>query len=435
MNDPQPTPTAPTESALPRYRPGIKYVLMLGAIAAIPAITTDIYLPSLTDVRDELATTDAMVALTMSGMLIGGAVGQLMWGPLTDRYGRKAPLLVGLALHIITSLLCAIAPNITILVALRIMQGFFNAACAVAAISVIRDRFVGATAARLLSQLMLVIGVAPLFAPSVGGAIASFGSWRTVFLALAIIGAIMAVIVARFLPETLAEDHRLTGGVGRVAKGYWTLAKDRKFLALAMLPALAMTTIFAYVVGSPFVFQEHYGLSTSQYAVLFAMNGLAMVFSAQLNASLVRKLSPESLLRVGLGLQLVLALALVLWGATGWGGFWTFEVTLWLLLGCQGLIGANAQVLALANYGHMVGTAAAVLGSLQSGVAGAVSPMVGVFGGDALAMAAVIAAGLILANLIVVFGTDLTQAGRKARARTTLQRAIKEREIGDSTHG
>lgn len=434
MNNPAEPAENPSQAALPRYRPGIKYILMLGAIAAIPAITTDIYLPSLTTVRDELFTTDSAAALTMSGMLVGGALGQLFWGPLTDRFGRKRPLLLGLALHVITSILCAIAPNIEILIALRFLQGFFNAAAAVAAISVIRDRFVGATAARLLSQLMLVVGVAPLFAPSIGGAIASVSSWRWVFGALAIIGVLMALIVARWLPETHAPEKRSTGGVKQVGRGYLTLATDTRFLALAMLPALAMTTIFAYVVGSTFVFQEQYGLSVSQYSLLFAVNGMALVVSAQINASLVRKFSPESLLRVGLLAQFSVSVVLVVLAITGFGGFWAFASVLWLLLGCQGFIGANAQVLALANYGYMVGTAAAVLGSLQSGVAGALSPLVGVFGGSALAMAGVICGGLLAANLIVLFGTDLTAAGRRIQARKTVQRQVREQEITDPTH-
>ncbi|WP_334169699.1 MFS transporter, partial [Timonella senegalensis] len=163
----------PTPAALPNYRPHAKYVLMLGAIAAVPAISTDIYLPSLPTVAAELGASDSAVQLTMSGMLIGGAVGQLVYGPLTDRFGRKAPLLVGLALHVIISILCAFAPNVSVLIGLRVLQGFCNAAASIVAISVIRDRFTGAPAARLLSQLMLVIGVAPLFAPTIGGFIAS----------------------------------------------------------------------------------------------------------------------------------------------------------------------------------------------------------------------------------------------------------------------
>lgn len=383
---------------------------MLGAIAAVPAIATDIYLPSLPTVVQELSTNAVAVQWTITGTLMGGAVGQLIWGPLTDRFGRKRPLLVGLGLHVLTSLLCVFAPNIEMLIGLRIIQGFFNAAASIVAISVIRDRFTGAAAARLLSQLMLVVGVAPLFAPTAGGFIAIHWGWRAVFLFLALVGIVLGIIVARKLPETLTPSKRVTGGAKSFARSYLSIIKDRKFVALALMPALAMTTIFAYVVGSPFVFQQHYGLGKGEFALLFAVNGVALVTSAQLNAALVGKFSPEFLLRTGLLAQWTLSIVLVILAVTGVGGFWAFATALWFLLGCQGFIGANAQVLALAGYGHMIGTAAAVLGALQSGVAGSVSPLVGVFGGTPTAMAAVISGGLGLALVILRFATPVFSA-------------------------
>lgn len=391
-------------------RASYRYVLMLGAIAAVPAIATDIYLPSLPTVVTELSTNAVAVQWTITGTLMGGAVGQLIWGPLTDRFGRKRPLLIGLALHVLTSLLCVFAPNIEMLIGLRVIQGFFNAAASIVAISVIRDRFTGAAAARLLSQLMLVVGVAPLFAPTAGGFIAIHWGWRAVFLFLALVGIVLAIIVARKLPETLAPNKRVTGGVKSFGRSYLSIMKDRKFVALALMPALAMTTIFAYVVGSPFVFQQHYGLGEGEFALLFAVNGIALVTSAQLNASLVSKFSSEFLLRTGLLAQWTLSIVLVILAITGIGGFWAFATALWFLLGCQGFIGANAQVLALAAYGHMIGTAAAVLGALQSGVAGSLSPLVGVFGGTPTAMAAVICGGLGLALLILRFATPVFRA-------------------------
>src|SRR5664279_1290179 len=171
------------------YQPNAKYVLLLGLMCALPAVTSDIYLPSLPEVAIDLHTTTTAVQLTMSGVLVGGAVGQLVVGPLSDRFGRRRPVLIGIALHIVISLLCALAPGIGTLIALRVVQGFFNAAATVVAIAVIRDRFVGSDASRLLSRLMLVIGVAPLFAPTVGGLIAGQWGWRAVFVALAVFGA------------------------------------------------------------------------------------------------------------------------------------------------------------------------------------------------------------------------------------------------------
>jgi len=394
----------------PKYTPNAKYVLMLGALAALPAVTTDMYLPSLPTVVQDLGTTDTAVQFTMSGMLIGGAVGQLVIGPFSDRYGRRLPLLIGISLHVLTSLLCAVAPNIGALVALRVLQGFFNAAASVVAIAVIRDRFTGSEAARLLSRLMLVIGVAPLLAPSLGQAIAGAFTWRAVFVALAIIGALLVVIVWFWMPETLPHERRRVSGSRGALRSYLELLKDRHFLALAVLPGLGMAVIMSYVVGSPFVFQQEYGLSPTQFSLLFAVNGVALVLSAQLNASLVRRVAPIRILRVAIVVQLMLSLVLLVVVLTGFGGVVGVLAALWLVLGMQGLIPANASVLALGGYGHMAGTAAALIGSMQAGIAGVVSPMVGVLGGDSLAMTTVIIS-VILVSLVVL--ATATPAYRK----------------------
>lgn len=365
----------------------IKYVLMLGALAALPALTTDMYLPSLPAVEADLHTTQTAAQLTLSGTLVGAGVGQLVIGPFSDRFGRRLPLVIGISLHVAISLLCSMTPNIETLTGLRVLQGFFNAAAAVVALAVIRDRFVGSAAAQLLSRLMLVIGVAPLLAPTVGQAIAGAWNWRAVFYALALIGVVLVAIVLRFMPETLPGDRRSPGNPRHVAGAYWSLLRDRHFMALAVIPGLGLALIMSYVVGSPFVFQNEYGLTAQQFALVFALNGAALVLSAQLNAALVRKFPPVRLLRTALLVQLGLALLLLTVVATGAGGALGLVAALWLVLSAQGMIPANASVLALHNYGHMAGTAAAVIGALQSGVAGLVSPLVGVLGGTSLSMA------------------------------------------------
>ncbi|WP_318533022.1 multidrug effflux MFS transporter [Arthrobacter vasquezii] len=399
------------QAQTPRYVPGIKYILMLGALAALPAVTTDMYLPSLPAVAEDLQASQAAVQFTLSGMLLGGGVGQLVIGPLSDRFGRRLPLLVGITLHVVISLLCSIAPDIGTLIVLRVLQGFFNAAAAVVAIAVIRDRFVGSDAARLLSRLMLVIGVAPLFAPTIGQAIAGVWEWRAVFYALALIGAALVVIVWRFMPETLPVERRRPARPARVAGGYWQLLRNVRFMSLAVIPGLGLGVIMSYVVGSPFVFQDQYGLSQGQFALVFALNGVALVLSAQLNASLVRKVAPARLLRTASVAQLVFALILVAVAATGFGGVIGLCAALWLVLGTQGMIPANASVLALNSYGHMAGTAAAVIGALQSGVAGIVSPLVGLLGGDARSMAIVMLGTVALTVVVLLLGTPVFRKG------------------------
>ncbi len=394
-----------------RARSPYRWVLMLGALAALPAFTVDMYLPSLPEVATELGSTATYAQLSVSCMLLGGGVGQLVIGPLSDRYGRRAPLLWGLALHVVTSLLCALAPNMTVLVGLRLLQGFFNAACGVAAMAVVRDRFVGAEAARIFSRLMLVIGVAPMLAPTFGSAVAAAASWRWVFVFLALAGVAMAAVVWRFMPETLPRFRRQAGGARSVLGGYRVLLADRHFMALAVIPGFGQAVLISYVVGSPFVFQEELGLSHAQFALLFALNGLGLVLSAQVNASLVRRVAPVRLLRAALPLQGVFAVGLLVVALTELGGLIGLLAVLWLVLAFQGLIPANASAIALSRHGERAGTAAAVIGAVQSGLAGAVSPMVGVLGGDAVAMSVVMLAALVLALLVLVLATPAFRRG------------------------
>ncbi|MBD3781023.1 MAG: multidrug effflux MFS transporter [Micrococcales bacterium] len=410
---PAPVPAssgAAGDAAAPVFRPSAKYVLLLGVMTALPAVTTDIYLPSLPDVARDLGTSAAAAQLTMTSMLIGGAVGQLVIGPLSDRFGRRRPVLVGVALHVVTSLLCAIAPAIVPLIALRTLQGFFNASASVVAMAVIRDRFVGPDASRLLSRLMLVIGVAPLFAPSVGGLIAGEFGWRGVFVALAVYGAVLWVVVLRRLPETLPAERRLssTGGAWR---GYLVLARDRHFVALAVLPGLGQAVLMSYVVGSPFVLREGFGLSAGQFALVFAVNGVGLVGGAQVNAALVRRYAPIQIIRAVLPVSLTLTGVLLVLALTGAGGLPALLVALFLIMSLVNFTPPNASAIALSRHGERAGTAAAFIGSLQAGVAGAVSPLVGVLGEDTVAMASVMTGAAAGALLVLALATPAYRRG------------------------
>lgn len=396
---------------LPGYQPTARYVLLLGLMCALPAVTSDIYLPSLPEVARDLGTSTTAVQLTMTGVLVGAALGQLVVGPLSDRFGRRRPVLVGIAAHIVISLLCALAPGIGALVALRVAQGFFNASATVVAIAVIRDRFVGADASRLLSRLMLVIGVAPLFAPSVGGLIAGLAGWRAVFVALAVFGAALWVVVWLRLPETLPPERRRGAGLRTALQGYGTLLRDRHFVAVAVLPGLGMAVLMSYVVGSPFVLREGFGLSANQFALLFATNGVALVGGAQVNAALVRHVAPVRILRVALPLLVAAAITLFVVAVTGAGGLFGLLGVLWLLLGLVQMIPPNASAIALSRHGAMAGTAAAFIGAMQAGVAGVVSPLVGLLGADARAMTVVMVASAVAALLVLALATPAYHRG------------------------
>lgn len=407
------TPPAAPPAAEKRsgYRPDARYVLLLGLMCALPAISNDIYLPSLPEVASDLSTTATLAQLTMTAMMIGGAVGQLVIGPFSDRFGRRRPVLIGVALHVLTSVLCAVAPTIETLIGARVLQGFFNASATVVAMAVIRDRFVGADASGLISRLMLVIGVAPLFAPSVGGVIAGEVGWRGVFAALGLFGVVLWVVVWRRLPETLPPERRRGSGLRTALSGYGSLLRDRHFLALAVMPGLGGAVLMSYVVGSPFVLMTAYGLTAHQFSLLFAVNGIGLVAGAQLNAWLVRRVAPIRIIRVVLPLSVAIGAALLTLAITGIGGLGALLVVLWMMLALVNLSPPNASALALSRHGAIAGTAAATIGAMNAAIAGVISPLVGLLGGDALAMAGVMLGSAVAALLVLALATPAYRRG------------------------
>ena len=407
---------AETVSPAPRHRADYRYVLLLGSMAALGAFSTDMYLPSLPDVARDLHTSAAAAQLTMTAMMIGNAVGQLVIGPISDRFGRRAPVLVGVAMHVVMSVLCAVAPWIGLLVGLRAAQGFFNAAANVVATAVIRDRFVGADAARLMSRLMLVIGVSPLFAPSLGGVIAGEWGWRAVFLALALFGVGLFVVVLLTMPETLPPHRRRPGGLRVAANGYRALLRDRRFVGLAALPGLGFAVLMAYVVGSPFVLRDGYGLSENQFALIFAVNGIGLVGGAQVNAALVHRVAPLRILRTVQPLLVGLTVVLVVLGVTGAGGLPALLSVLFCTISMINLVGPNANALALSRHGEVAGTAAAVSGSLQTFLGGVVTPLSGLLGGDARAMTGVMVTAAVVGLVVLAVTTPAFRRTRETEA-------------------
>jgi len=399
-----------SDTATAAHRPNYKYVLMLGSMCALGAISTDMYLPNLPDVQSDLNSTAAAAQFTITAMMIGNAIGQLVVGPLSDRFGRRRPVLIGVILHIVVSALCAISPAMLPLIVFRTCQGFFNASAGVVAMAVIRDRFVGRDASRLMSRLMLVIGVAPLFAPTIGGFIGDWISWRGVFGVLALYGAFLLVAVFVKLPETLPPARR-THSMTATWKGYGVLLRDRHFVALAVLPGLGSCILMSYVVGSPYVFKQGYGLTTTQFGLLFAANGIGLVGGAQVSAALVKHLTPATILRAVVPLMAVATAWFFTVAITGLGGLALLLVSLFAVCFLINFCPPNASSLALGRHGDRAGTAAACIGFLQSGIGGVVAPLVGVFGETATAMSSVMFASALVALLITAVGTPLFRRG------------------------
>ncbi|MGK5442723.1 multidrug effflux MFS transporter [Micromonospora sp. URMC 105] len=392
----------PTAGDLLSPRQRLQLVLVLGSLIAVGPLTIDMYLPALPAIAADFHTTAAAVQLTLTGTLAGLAVGQLLIGPLSDAVGRRAPLIAGIALHVVASVLCVVAPNIAVLGALRVVQGLGVAAASVVAMAVVRDLFDGAAFAKLLSRLLLVMGAAPILAPTLGGALLRWTDWRGVFVALAAMGVLLVVVAMVGLRETLPAERRRRGGVVATLTVYGSLLRDRTFVGLVLVAGLAMAALFAYVAGSSFVLQEQYGLDEQQFGLAFGAGAVGLIAATQFNVRLLRRYSPQGILVAALSVGTLAGLALLAFAATGLGGLPSLLVSLWVVLAAAGLAIPNAPALALSRHGEAAGTASALLGAVQFGVGALAAPLVGVLGTGAVAMSLVVAGGMVAAMVVLL---------------------------------
>ncbi len=390
----QPDLTQPEQPHLSDQFVGRKYlqlVLVLGSLSAVGPLTIDAYLPALPQLSAELGATDSQAQLTITGLLIGLGVGQLVIGPLSDAVGRRKPLLIGLVGHALMSLLCALAPSIEILTVTRTLQGVAGAAVAVVSMAMVRDLFSGVRAAQLLSRLILVLGVAPILAPSLGSALLEFTSWPGIFVALAVIAVLLLVLAWFALPETLPVERRQPVSLRGSARSYALLFSDRLFVVMVLVAGLMFATLFAYVAGAPFILQEVYDLSPQQFGLAFSANAVGLIVMTQVNPILVKRYGPVAILTVAVLVAFVSALGLLAVAVADFGGVLGLMVPLFLIVSAAGLAFPNAPAIALNRHGEAAGTAAALLGASQFMVGGFIAPLVGILSdGTAVPMAAVI---------------------------------------------
>jgi len=389
---------APPESRGQR----LTLIVVLGGLIALGPLTIDMYLPALPAITDELLTTSATIQLTLTGTLIGLALGQLIIGPLSDALGRRRPLLVGTAVHVVASALCIIAPNVAVLGGLRVLQGIGAAAGAVVAMAIVRDMFTGRAAATLLSRLILVMGAAPVIAPTLGGELLRYTSWRGVFAALALYGLLIIPLAAWTLPETLPPERRRSVAIVDTLRTYRGLLRDRTFVGLIFVAGLTMAGLFGYIAGGSFVFQEQFGLDQQEFGLVFGAGAFWLILATQLNAYLLRWAEPRELLFGSVIAGTTAGFVLLAAALGGVGGLVGILVPLWAVLFAVGLALPNSPALALSRHGEAAGTAAAMLGAVQFGVGAIISPMVGVLGNNAVAMAAVVSGGLTAALVVLV---------------------------------
>jgi DHA1 family bicyclomycin/chloramphenicol resistance-like MFS transporter len=389
-------------SAAPPPISRVRMILVLGALVALGPLTLDLYLPALPKIADDLGVSSSVTQLTLTGTLAGLAFGQLIVGPLSDSLGRRRPLIAGIVLHMLASLMCLVAPNIEVLGIARVLQGVGASAAMVVAIAVVGDLFVDSAAATVLSRLMLVLGVAPVVAPSLGAVVLLRASWHWEFAVLVVLAGGLLLLAALGLPETLPVEHRRPLSPRAVAGTYVALLRDVRFVTLVLVAALGMSGLFAYISAASFVLQGRYGLGQQMFAIVFGAGAVALIGASQFNVVLLKRFSPQSIVVGALAAAVLAGAAFVGLAVAQVGGLPGFVVPVWSILAAMGLVIPNAPAVALSRHKEASGTAAALLGAAQFGLGAAVAPLVGILGNDEVALAAVMTTGVVVALLALV---------------------------------
>jgi MFS transporter, DHA1 family, multidrug resistance protein len=368
----------------------LRNALVLGMLSAVGPFAIDMYLPSFPAIAREFQVDVSAVQMSLMSFFLAVSVCQIVYGPLSDRFGRKPPLYFGLTLFVLAGIGCSFAPNVETLIAFRFLQGVGSCAAMVIPRAIIRDLHTGHEAARLMATTMLVFSVSPILAPLAGSTLTAFFSWRVIFWAIAAIGLAGLAVVVFLLPETHkpGEERR---GLGQAFATYGRLLKDRRFLGLAFIGGFSQASFFAYLAGSSVIFIEHFGLSPSAYSMIFASNAIAFIGSAQFNSVFMRRFGAERVVRTAISafatlVSLLFALtilgvdnAFVLWGL------------LFLSFGCLGYVIPSTAVLALEEHGPIAGTASALMGTLQLGTGAAIIVLVSLsYNGTSVSMVSAI---------------------------------------------
>lgn len=354
-------------------------VLLLGSLTAFGPLSMDMYLPALPIVAEDLHTTTSLAQLSLTACLIGLAVGQLVFGPLSDIQGRRKPLISTLIVYAVASVLCAFSTHIWVFIGLRFVQGVSGAAGIVIARASARDMYSGKELTKFVALLALVNGAAPILAPIIGGGILNFATWHTVFYTLGIIGLVMFIAVLFFLPETLSEQNRADGNFFAVVKTFGRLIKDPVFMGIASTQAFISASMFAYIAGSPFVLQNIYNVTPQQFSLFFALNGVGIIIAAQATGRLSNYFKEVNLLLTGILISFTgsILLFIVVWQELS---LVMIAIALFLVVSSLGMVSTTAFSLGMETQGDAAGSASAFLGLLPFLGGGLVSPLVGIAG-------------------------------------------------------
>jgi len=379
-----------------------KIILVLGVLSAIGPLSIDMYLPAFKNIASALQCSQEQMGYTLSSFFFGICVGQLISGPLLDHFGRKNVLYIGLSIYVISSIACAFSTSVEALVIFRLFQALGGSVGMVAPNAVIRETFEEKERPKIMSMMILILGVSPILAPSLGSLLLTLASWKAIFLVLAGILLLIIFLIKSWLPEKTNREHGGAFQISTILKAYKSLFKEKEYLIFAFTGAIGAGSIFTFVGGAPLTFLTYYGVSESKFGLLFAIVASGIISASQLNRVVLKKYNSLQVLRVTLPTQLGLALILSVLSKLN---LLTMELNIFLLfliMGCQGFNFPNVATLALRPFHRGAGTASAMLGSIQMAWGAVCSVLVGLlFDGTPFTMAIIILGCAALANAIL----------------------------------
>lgn len=382
-----------------------RLILILGLLSAIGPFSIDMYLPGFPVIAASLQTTPEMVSYSLSSYFIGICAGQMMIGPLLDRFGRKLPLYGGLTIYILSSIGCAFAPTIEVLIVLRLFQAAGGCVGIVAPRAIIRDIFPVSENARIFSLLILILGVSPIIAPTAGGYITAHFGWQSIFIILSVITFLILMAVIFYLPESKQPDPSFSLKPKPILASFQKVITHPQFYTFSLTGAMASAGLYAYLAGSPFVFMELYNVTAQHYGWIFAIIAAGLIASSQLNNVLLKKYTSSEIVRASLFLQCIIAIVLVAGTYYNWLGLYGTITCIFFYLCCQGFSFPNSSALSMAPFTKEAGSASALMGSIQMALGAGASAMVGLLSnGTAIPMTAIMAGCSLTAVLILLLG-------------------------------
>ncbi|HHW07914.1 MAG TPA: multidrug effflux MFS transporter [Clostridia bacterium] len=385
----------------------------MGSITAIGPLSIDMYLPALPGIAEHLSAGASFVQLSLTTFLLGLSLGQLFVGPLSDALGRRRPLLAGIVVYAVSSLLCALIPSIWALIVLRFIQGLAGSAGMVVARAVVRDLYSGTEMTRFISHLMLVNGVAPIVAPVIGAQLMLFLPWQGIFVTLALFGVALCLAIWVGLQETLPPARRSAAGIGRTWSTFKVLFRDKAFMGYGLVQGLISGALFAYISGSSFVIQNVFGASPQTYSLIFAMNSVGIVLATQVTGRLAGRIEERILFIAGISLAFCGAMFLLTAVLTGMG-LYAVLIALFMVVSSVGIVNTTGFSLAMENQGAAAGSAAAVQGVLGFLFGGIAAPLVGLGGESTAVPLGIVIAGLCL-GAVLCYLTLIRPEAVKAR--------------------